>query len=217
MRRIFCMDFDGTVTLLDSCQAVCRKFSRTDLSLIEEKWQAGEISTRECARLILKNLVLSPSELQKFLAEIPIDSYFKKFLTWCQKRNYPVIIISDGYDLFIKYLLKIHGIKQNFSLYCNELRFDGKTLAGYFPYDNPSCGLHGVCKSAIIDEIRKKYPNCELNFIGDGSSDYCAAKTADVIWAKNKLAEYCRKKGIPYLEWQNFHGILKCLKNEDYR
>jgi 2-hydroxy-3-keto-5-methylthiopentenyl-1-phosphate phosphatase len=46
-------------------------------------------------------------------------------------------------------------------------------------------------------------------YIGDGFSDACVSKYADVVFAKKSLASYCWKNNITYFEYSDFGDIKK--------
>ena len=48
--------------------------------------------------------------------------------------------------------------------------------------------------------------------IGEGYSDRCAAKYADIVFAKDELAVYCRGEGIPFYEYTSFRQITERLE-----
>ncbi len=49
-------------------------------------------------------------------------------------------------------------------------------------------------------------------FIGDGLSDRFAAQTADVVYAKQKLAEFCGKNKISHSEYTNLNQVAESLR-----
>ena len=51
-------------------------------------------------------------------------------------------------------------------------------------------------------------------YIGDGRSDREAAAEADLVFAKNELADYCQENGIKALKFNNFADICSQILNE---
>ena len=45
-------------------------------------------------------------------------------------------------------------------------------------------------------------------YIGDGYSDFCPARHADIVFAKQTLANLCLQEDISYNDYQNFKQIL---------
>ena len=48
--------------------------------------------------------------------------------------------------------------------------------------------------------------------MGDGVSDRFGARYADVTFAKDHLAEHCRRESIPFLPYGNFDDVRRALK-----
>ena len=65
-----------------------------------------------------------------------------------------------------------------------------------FPYEQDGCGHCGMCKALPVR--RAKARGHRAVYIGDGYSDRCAVSEADVVFAKDSLAEHCLANGIPY-------------------
>ena len=49
-------------------------------------------------------------------------------------------------------------------------------------------------------------------FIGDGFSDRHAAKCADVVFAKDKLASFCEQASIPYAPFDTLSTVATDIK-----
>ena len=77
-----------------------------------------------------------------------------------------------------------------------------------FPY-RTECGQCGNCKAADLFRLREGFRR--TIYIGDGHSDLCAARYADVIFAKEALAEDCLKAGRPFRPFEGFGEVLAAL------
>jgi 2-hydroxy-3-keto-5-methylthiopentenyl-1-phosphate phosphatase len=49
-------------------------------------------------------------------------------------------------------------------------------------------------------------------FVGDGVSDRFGARYADVTFAKDDLAEHCRRASIPFLAYEDFDDVRISLE-----
>jgi 2-hydroxy-3-keto-5-methylthiopentenyl-1-phosphate phosphatase len=47
--------------------------------------------------------------------------------------------------------------------------------------------------------------------VGEGYSDRCPARFADLVFAKDELLSHCRTNGIPYTEYRTFSDIQAIL------
>ena len=212
--QIFC-DFDGTITKKDTLNNFLRLYADEKWLEIEAQWENGEIGSRECLTEQMKFVPdMTEEKLEKFLSSIEIDEYFREFLDLIKEYNIDFYIVSDGFDYFINKVLEKNGIR-GLKIFSNRLTFsDGKFLTG-FPYNEADCSISaGVCKCNII----KKYANVTkpVFYIGDGVSDFCASKTADVLFAKGRLLEYCKKNNIAekgLIRISSFKDVSQFLQN----
>lgn len=203
MKKTFFIDFDGTITKVDSCAAMVEAFAREGWQEINRMWEEKELSTVECANRTFELFQTSPDELKDFLTKIEIDEYFPAFLEVCREKAYKVYILSDGYDLNLKTILEKHHLTVPY--YCNQLiHADGFQIK--CPYINESCGSCGTCKTTLMDKLQET--DSQSIYIGDGYSDICPAAKADIVFAKGTLIKLCQEKGIPAFPYQNFQDII---------
>ncbi len=50
-------------------------------------------------------------------------------------------------------------------------------------------------------------------YAGDGLSDRCAVRYADVVFAKKSLVKYCQEQNISYFEFSTFREIQERLES----
>ena len=137
---------------------------------------------------------------------------FAKTAEYCRDNDIPVTILSDGLDYYIEYILSKHGIN-DIPFRSNHMYFNDGDMIVEFPFIDKGCGRCGNCKRWHIDMLRKD-GDCII-YVGDGYSDRYAVNSADVVFAKGDLAEYCRKNNHDYLPFEDFYTVLKYLENLD--
>lgn len=220
--KIFC-DFDGTVTKNDIWVSALGKFikDKDAFDNICYEFSANLISSKQCT---LRELSLVEDftfeQFDKYLDMEEFDEYFKEFINYCEEKNYEIILLSEGLDYYINYLLKRESI--NLKVFCNklivkeEISNDGKKiqykLSCEFPYEDEHCSYCGVSKRNIILTHTDEYNNEVSVFIGDGVSDFCASNYADIVFAKKSLASYCWKHNITYFDYKNFRDVQNKLE-----
>lgn len=195
-------DFDGTVTKEDSVNKFLTLFADKEWLEVEEEWIRGEIGSKECL-LRQVNLVpeLSMQDLADYIDSIEIDESFIDFYKYVQSQNSELVIVSDGFDLFIKETLRKHNLK-GIKYYSNTLIFKDNRLNLEFNYGNPYCkNGSGVCKCSTT---RIK----DFCYIGDGLSDICVARKAGTLFAKKNLKKYCDEAKIDYFNYETFENVL---------
>jgi 2-hydroxy-3-keto-5-methylthiopentenyl-1-phosphate phosphatase len=204
------IDFDGTLAGRDVLDDLIRNFSRDDSwKMIEERWQAGLIGSRQCLEQQLALLDLSNEELGNFLDSVPLDPGAVALLKFLEKHDVPAAILSDGVDRFIRRIIRRHGITK-LAIRSNTITRKGRSMELHCPHSNANCSsasAHCKCGSAeaIGDASRGTI------YIGDGRSDLCASRKADFVFAKNVLARLLDEEGIPYVRYATLADVQHVL------
>ena len=206
-------DFDGTITLYDTWIEMGERFihdkqkwAEVIKSFEEQKIGARECFLKECSLIVDFDL----AEFDRIIDSQRLDPMFLQFVEFCNVRNLPLMILSEGMDYYINRILKNNGL--NLPFYANRIVFsaDMKSIELEFPNADSDCTKCGTSKRNILmnntadDEISV--------FIGDGFSDACAVNYADIVFAKKSLASYCWKNNITYHEYQTFGDVKKKLE-----
>lgn len=211
MKRIFLVDFDGTITIEDTCFLMLKRFCRPGWQDINDQWEQGKIGTIECAQRTFKLLDVSPPDLLAYFKSVPIDPGFKDFADLVSQQGDKLYILSDGYDLNIQTILEQNGLEQ-VPFYANVLRH----IAGEYhiecPYHNPACGQCGTCKTSLLEQLCEE--EAQTIYVGDGTSDKCVVKFADIVFAKSGLLSYCQDNGLRANEFKSFQDIIDWLKKQ---
>jgi 2-hydroxy-3-keto-5-methylthiopentenyl-1-phosphate phosphatase len=203
------LDFDGTITDVDVVDTALVQFSKnSDWLKIEAEWAAGKIGSDECMARQLAGVELTAQELEAYLDSVNLDPGFKHLHSYLNEKGVPLVVLSDGYDLFIKGVFARYGVR-NVPFRCNSMRHEGTRLIPSYPHKSSSCGRCGHCKQATLDEAKKLVKH--IIFAGDGMSDLCALKSADTVFAKGKLAKYCQEKGFPHIPYRTLEDVALAL------
>ena len=210
------VDFDGTVANLDIGDVIFKKFVRGDLleqgwhDKIIADWKDGTISSRECLSEQCANSVVTEEELKIELDKYDLTPGFTKTVKYCKDKDIPILILSDGMDFYIEYILSKYGLN-DVPFRSNHMYFNDGSMVVEFPFIDRGCGHCGNCKRWHMETLRKDGKS--LVYVGDGYSDRYAIKSADVVFAKSDLAEYCMKNNIDHYPFDDFYDVLQYLEN----
>jgi 2-hydroxy-3-keto-5-methylthiopentenyl-1-phosphate phosphatase len=203
-------DFDGTVALVDIVDGLLERHGLAGWQALEEDWRAGRMGSRECMRRQVELLDIDASELNAYLDEQLIDPDFPRFVEAALAKGHTVSIVSDGIDYAIHRILNRHALL-DLTVAANRLLPTAAPrrwgLAS--PFETPNC-LCGTCKCAQIFRARAASAR-QVLLIGDGRSDFCASQSADLVFAKGPLIDYCREKAIPHEPIANFRMATDLL------
>ena len=203
-------DFDGTISLRDVTDTLLERFGKPGWRELEERWENGEIGSRECMRGQIALLDMSLAELHAHLATIEIDPHFVGFVNEAQRQGLPVQVVSDGMDYVIRFILERHGLG-NLPVMANRLVHTGdRSWKLESPYASDNCTrASGTCKCERMAEQRKAYSH--VLFVGDSTSDFCVSGKADFVLAKSRLIDYCEERGISHAPIADFSVATELL------
>lgn len=203
------IDFDGTVCHNDVTDMLLQRFAPPEWEKVEADWLAGKIGARECLSRQISLMKAGRSALRAALDTVAIDAAFKPFIALLRRNSTPAAIVSDGLDYSIHHILRAHGL-DDMAVFSNRLLYCGdESWRLEFPYKNTACPA-GHCKCRRFDAVPK---SGLIVYIGDGASDFCPVAKADIVFAKGKLAGFCKKQRINHFEIRDFADILAVWPN----
>lgn len=214
MIQIFC-DFDGTITKRDVGDAMFERFGGGICTDIINEYREEKISAVECFRRESEACgEVDVAELHRFLSSQEIDQSFQEFVTFCREQGFALTIVSDGMDYYIKIILEQHHIDVPFfSNTLNLIPINGSSNVRFslsFPYTDEMCDRCACCKRNHI--LTHSGDDDIIVYIGEGYSDRCPAKYADVTFAKGELLRYCLQEHLPCCQYETFRDIQERMK-----
>lgn len=211
--RIIC-DFDGTIAREDVTDLLLERFALPQWQQVESDWKAGRIGSRECMLRQVDLLRATRDQLDRCLDTVAIDPTFPDFVRQAHRWGVDLLVVSDGLDYAIRRVLGRHGIN-NLPLYANRLEWMGEDRYRLsFPHAYEGCAKgSGTCKCQIATSggagLGTERPVRIL--IGDGASDFCAATSVHLAFAKDKLLSHCRDNGLPHVPFADFAEVTRLL------
>ncbi|MFN3975218.1 MAG: MtnX-like HAD-IB family phosphatase [Dehalococcoidia bacterium] len=202
------VDFDGTITLRDTGDILMERFCGGGWGDIDPYWEQGLLSGREALSRYFSALPAHREAMVRCVQEQHrLRPGFHEFVRWCAQRGLPLTIASGGLDFYIQAVLEREGL--SLPLYSATADFRGPRLGVRFANGVRSCPEVGVCKCWLVE--RMKGESLRVAYVGDGITDACAARRADLVFARRWLLEYCRKHGLPCHTFETFAEVQECL------
>jgi 2,3-diketo-5-methylthio-1-phosphopentane phosphatase len=207
-RHIF-SDFDGTITEKDTLIFLATNLGggQPMVEAIGRLIREGKLSLRDGIAGEMRSIRKPFDEAVKLLRErVRIDPGFLPLARWCEENEIPLTILSAGFHQIIDLFIPSSEFP-HLRILANTLRPNEESgWQCVFRDQTP----FGHDKAQALREARN---NGEyVIFIGDGLSDRKAAESADEVFAKHSLAQYCRERGINCHEFRTFDEILEQLK-----
>jgi 2-hydroxy-3-keto-5-methylthiopentenyl-1-phosphate phosphatase len=195
------LDFDGTVTRVDTCEHLLTRLGRPGWQEPDELYASGAIGSRECLVLQWSHLPADEQLLRSVAREVPVDPVFAPLAGWLREAGAELAVVSDGFGFRAAEVCAEVGI----DVLTNEV--DWATGELRFPNADRCCPCSscGTCKQAPIRDARRR--GRSTVFAGDGVSDRKAALLADVVFAKGHLAAWCEDVGVDHLPFSSLADL----------
>ncbi len=195
-------DFDGTIAHPDTINLLTETFGGVEFRRdVGGKIASGELSLRDGITAEVATIRGDLDQVLGFLRQrVRIDESFPPFAEWCRSREIPLTILSAGIKDVIKGLLAPFGL-DHVRLLANPLEIIDHCWTLRFLDDTP----WGHDKAAAL--VRARSEGYATAFLGDGLSDLRAASQADLVFARSRLANLCRRKQLPFLPLEDFSTV----------
>jgi 2,3-diketo-5-methylthio-1-phosphopentane phosphatase len=209
MGWVLLLDFDGTVTPTDVGPLILSQFTGDRWVSVDEAWARGELTTRERAERQWGMVTADEAAVHALLERVQLDPDFPGLVDYCGRRGIPLWIVSDGFDFYIERILANHGIVGVPTL-ANRAGWADARWHLEFPHADRRGTPAGSWKADVVRGFQIK--GSRVMYAGDGLSDRSAAETADCCFAKGKLADHCRTRGIPFQPFETLAQVRAGLQ-----
>jgi len=209
-RLVVFFDFDNTITTFDILDDMLVRFSVDDgWKALEKEWQKGRIGSKACLDGQIRGIRITRQALDRYLAGVTIDPYFRKLAGLLSSRKIKSFILSDDFVYIVRRVLKLNGMA-GLKIYANTLKFSGNRLIPVFPFTGGRCDYCAHCKK---ETLRARTPGDFMAvYIGDGLSDVYPSKYADIVFAKDSLLEYYKTDRLPCIPYKSLKDVYKFFK-----
>jgi 2-hydroxy-3-keto-5-methylthiopentenyl-1-phosphate phosphatase len=197
------LDYDGTLTTHECNEIALQRFAGDAWRPIEDDIRADRLGHAEGFDLQVRLIQAPRAEFLRTLVEAAVLSPgLREFLEELARRGGRAVVVSAGIREAMEAVWRRDGMP-DVDIYASELVGEGPD--GSAPYhlrfnpalgDCPRCGPD-VCKAPLLRALR--LPGETVLVFGDGASDLCPAREADLTFARDHLAERCAAEG---LEWR---------------
>jgi 2,3-diketo-5-methylthio-1-phosphopentane phosphatase len=200
------VDYDGTITDLDTFDVLVRHFAGDAAwQAIEESLQRGDVTLREALQTEASLVHAGFDEACEVLERsVAFDPAFGDFVADCERRDIAVTIVSSGVEPVIRRALERHGLGE-VAVVANGLEANPSGWRIRFRDEL----ANGTDKAGLVRAAREQ--GHFTTYIGDGLSDYDAALTADRVYAKRgrRLERFLMRRGIPFVAFGSFEELLE--------
>lgn len=192
------LDWDGTVTEVDSLHLVLERFGDPNVYRASERALGRRLTLHEVIAVEFAT-VRAPLEevVEWLLGVVRVRCGFRELVA-----EHRPLVISAGFRELIEPVLAREGVEVE--LLANELdpRPDGWRVRWR---DEAACATCGeACKRGTL-------AGGPYVYVGDGYSDRCAALAAERVFARAGLARYLTEQRRPYEPFETLHEVVAAL------
>ena len=211
-RLLALLDYDGTMTTHECNEIALQPFVGDEWWALEEESYNDRMSHAEVFDRQVGLIEAPRAELIRRLLEVaePMPG-LRDFFSELQTRDGHSAIVSAGIREAIEAFWRREQLPP-MRLFASELVGEGPDDGP--PYhlefssalgDCPRCGL-ASCKAAVLRALRR--PGDVVLVFGDGPSDLCPAREADLVFARGHLAERCVAEGLDWRPLTDFAAVI---------
>ncbi len=202
-RVVFC-DFDGTITRQETLVVMLNRFAPEKMKEFGKKIFQKQISLKEGVRGVVESIPSNHyKDMVRFIDDRKIREGFEELLVFLKDTNTPFIVISGGLKDSVerrleRYMEFIDGI------YAPGIDTSGEFLKIVSAFEEDE---ELVAKVRVMELFSYHQSIC----IGDGATDYKMALHSNLVFARDRLADFLNKRQVRYVPWENFLDIKKHL------
>ncbi|MBI1953354.1 MAG: MtnX-like HAD-IB family phosphatase [Candidatus Omnitrophica bacterium] len=213
-KLLIACDFDGTLTRQDTLVTILDSFGSPSWREVQQKVVSGEIPIREGLAAEMASVRANREQLIELLTQqVGVDPAFSGFLHLTRREGVPLVCLTGGFDLCVETVLKKEGLWP-LPYLANRLLKDNGSWHVEFPYPSATCAACGHCKADPIRGWNEQ--GYTTVFVGNGVTDRCPARVANLTFAKEELGQWCQSQGLPWVPYENFSDVEQELRRREW-
>lgn len=193
------LDWDGTVTEVDSLHQVLLEFGDVGIYEAAEERLGRELTLHEVIAFEFETVRTPLPEVVDWVRDnVRVRPGFAEIAA----RREP-LVVSSGFHELIEPVLAREGIDVELRANRLEPRREGWRAVFRRHEPCPVCGQ--PCKRADVAGLGP------FAYVGDGFSDRCVSLAATKVFARDGLADYLGREGVPFVAFDDFHDVERGL------
>ena len=204
---VFC-DFDGTVTSVDTFDAVAARAAPELWADLKAQLFNFEITLLQGMQALAD--ALTPHDLQAMvdhMGEYAPRPCFLPFLAELERAGVPFVLVSGGLVPLVEEVLGAHRHRLDQLIAAEVLPRPDGGLRFESPFAN---GQELVAKAEVV----KRYGCGRSVVIGDSITDLGMAEVADLVFAREPLSGWLEQRGIAFHPWDSFADVEAVLRQQ---
>ena len=211
MKTIVQCDFDGTITRKDVSFLLLDTFADGNWRQLLNEYREGKISVGFFNTKAFTMVKADEQTLLDFIFmknKVEIRAGFTELLTYCSKKDFKFVIVSNGLDFYIEAILRALGV-ENIEVFAAQTQFSPEGLeVKYIGPDGSQ--LEGSFKDAYTELfLRRGY---RIIYVGNGVSDISPARQSHHIFATGDLLAFYKEKNLNCTPFDDLNDVVRGLE-----
>lgn len=205
IQRIVFSDFDGTITAIETFFSMLQRFAPELTAQVVPEILAYRVPLSIGVRRVVETI---PSHHYPAICEharqAGLRPGFEDLLSYLEGVGVDLVVVSSGFEGMIRAALG-PLVERVRAIYALDVDCAGPTLRVHSKFERGDELLAKV-------EVMRRFPCNESVAIGDSITDVKMAQAADIVFARDWLAEHLAGKGLSFEPWDDFHHVRRCLQ-----
>lgn len=207
-------DFDDTAAEQNVAHLLLDRFKGDGWRRLLKRFRDGTIPPKEYFEAPFRAIAATRREMQTHVREAASLRYgFAELADYCARNGVELAIVTHGLDFYVQALLEHNGLGW-VPTYPVNAHFTPAGIRFEYRYTKPGCQEWGNCKCTVVERYAKA--EYRVLYVGDGASDFCPARKADLVVARTGLLEMCREEGLLHHELRDFTDVIKALEGDSH-
>ena len=208
---LIAVDFDGTITERDTLHLIVEAFGTRGLwDSIEPRLRAGELTLEQAMQEEFATVRATPDQvIELVLRDAGLRPGFAELVGWARAHGHRLIVFSSGFRTVIEAALDHWGL-DDLEVVSHEALFSPDGCRLVWADRGEVCAECGRrCKR---HDLRGRLRDERLVYVGDGISDRCGARMAQVVFARDDLARDFSAQGLAFVPFDDFVEVREWLE-----
>jgi len=209
MAMIIQCDFDGTITEEDVSFALLDTFAQGDWRKIFQQYRDNKISVGDFNAKAFATVKVGREELlEATRSRVKLRDGLHELVTYCQRRGFRLVIVSNGLDFYITSILNDAGLG-NIEVHAAQTRFHPGGLEVQYigPDGTPLSSDFKAAYSRLF--LKQGY---QLVYVGNGPSDISPASLAYHVFARDGLLDCCKERNLQCQPFNDLNDVVRGLE-----
>jgi len=197
------LDWDGTVTMVDSLHMLLERFGDVEVYLALEEELGRSLTLHEVIEAEMGTVRAPLDEVVAWLVEhVRVRPGLRELVA-----EHDPLVVSAGFHETIEPILRRERVEAR--VVANHVAADPSGWRTTFAEQETCTTCDEPCKRAAVAGLGPYV------YVGDGVSDRCVSLAAERRFARDGLARWLDERGVGYEPFDDLHDVRRALAGEE--